>query len=65
MVAAKALSAEAIMGLDFLENQKCVINTGQSVILLMFLPQEMMTLGGPITSHTLSALGSQAHLTTC
>ena len=29
---AKALSAEAIMGLDFLESQGCVINTGQSVI---------------------------------
>ena len=29
---AKALSAEAIMGLDFLEGQGCVINTGQGVI---------------------------------
>ena len=29
---ARALSAEAIMGLDFLESQGCVINTGQSVI---------------------------------
>jgi len=29
---AQALSAEAIMGLDFLEIQGCVINTGQSVI---------------------------------
>ena len=29
---AKALSAEAIMGLGFLKSQGCVINTGQSVI---------------------------------
>ena len=29
---AKALSAEDIMGLDFLEGQGCVINTGQGVI---------------------------------
>ena len=29
---AMALSAEAIMGLDFLESQGCVINTGKSVI---------------------------------
>jgi len=28
---AEALSTDTIMGLDFLESQLCVINTGQSV----------------------------------
>jgi len=40
-LAAKALSAEAIMGLDLLESQGCVINTGQSVIHLKEKPSHL------------------------
>ena len=38
---AKALSVEAIMGLDFLESQGCVINTGKSVIHLKGKPSHL------------------------